>query len=208
MNTTPDSHDPAPHLNNGEKRHESGDGNTRIIVITGVLLAISTPVVALVAWGTFVLMRQRDAGPPPDANPLAVQQESQPFEKRLESIGQKDIGEEPGTRTAGEPEQPRLEGLQLYKSSNPFVIPGRPRNEGNSPQVRPETLKPAVQLSLKEYGPAVPPEPGYARIPIEEAFNLIMDKKLLPSVEAAHEEGVPRIPSASNSGRGSTTREK
>ncbi|HEV3261895.1 MAG TPA: hypothetical protein VG013_33905 [Gemmataceae bacterium] len=179
-----------PRTEHAGVRHEIGDADTHIILWTAGILVASAVVIHLVAWGLFVLFKEKAAKP--RSNPMAVEESQRPIEERIKEL-------------RDDRHQPPLEGLRHYQSPDEFAIPGRAGGAfPASGQQRPSDPRPAEQARLHDYGQAEPPQRGFVRIPIDQAIDLVLRKELLPArrVRAAPPRTGLDTPTSSNSGRG------
>jgi hypothetical protein len=143
-----------------EQRHEPGDENYRLILLTALILAASIAVSFVVCGYLMEYMRKREAREKAGQFPLAVEENRLSISERLQQM----------------PEgQPLLEGLK--------------RQEGYEIDVRPQQKLPTHQPELSRYGPADPPEKGYACIPIDVAMRLMVEKNRFPVQERPKVKG-------------------
>ncbi len=148
---------PAP---NPDQRHEPGDENYRLILLTALILAASIAVSFVVCGYLMEYMRKREAREKAGQFPLAVEENRLPLSERLQQMPQG---------------QPLLEGFK--------------RQEGYSIDVRPRDKLPTHEAELTRYGPAEPAEKGYASIPIDEAMRLMLEKDRFPVQERPKAKG-------------------
>ena len=122
----------------------------------------------------------------PGANPIAKAKEDRPINQRFASIS--------STDPKADVKQPRLEFLQEAnrtrngsKDQDPaFLRSVRPSEAGNSPQYRPEDLRPdnyvdpiTRQKVLRDYA-WVSKDKGVARIPVNVAIKVLLEKNAFP----------------------------
>lgn len=143
---------PVQHPPGPEQGHEPPDVSVRNVLITAAVLVAVAVVAHLALWGHFDLLTAREDQAQEGLPPLAVEEGELPLDKRLDKLGER---------------QPLLEGFE--------------RVEGRTSDIHPEDLRASRQPRLQGYGPAEPPEEGYARIPIDRAMRLLVEKNLLPA---------------------------
>jgi hypothetical protein len=144
-----------------DQRHEPGDENYRLILLTALILAASIAVSFVVCGYLMEYMRKRETREKAGQFPLAVEENRMSISERLQQMPQG---------------QPLLEGFK--------------RQEGYSIDVRPQEKLPTQQGELNRYGPAEPPEKGYASIPINVAMRLMLAKNRFPVQERPKSKGI------------------
>lgn len=131
----------------------------------------------------------------PDAYPLAVKENEQPLNERLNDI-----------RLDGPVNQPRLEPLRM-REGNEKAITSPETPTGNSPELHPEDIIPSKvnTPALFESGPS--PDKGFERIPIDEAMKMAVMKEGKNAFFPTQPKPVlppksTNVPSEANAGRG------
>jgi hypothetical protein len=153
-----------------------------------VFFALAFTTVTIVFY--FVSKSQDD----PQANPMAVKDNSEPLDVKLGHIHRdKNL----------EKDQPRLEPL-VIRDGDPRIF-GRPlAATGNSPEIHPEDIH-ANKTNTPELfktGP-IDQEKTASRITIDEAMKLAVDKNLFPAQKAGTAKpNTTNVPSEANAGRG------
>jgi hypothetical protein len=195
---------PAPVVGVG---HEPDDFNARPILTVPVFIGVVMVCAFGIATGMFVYFRGESAGNDGNANPVAKDRNDKPIDERFARISSSD--------PKAEVKQPRLEWLRQTdsmrdgKEDPPFLRSVRFAESGNSPEYRPEDLRPdnyvdpiTRQKVLRDYG-WVNQEKGVARIPVSVAMKLLIEKNALPvqanvSVPATGTATKPKLSNGGN----------
>lgn len=172
---------PAPVVSVG---HEPDDFNPRPILTVPVFIGFVMLCSFGIATGMFVYFRGETAGNDGNANPIAKERNDKPLDERFARISSSDA--------KAEVKQPRLEWLRQTDSARdgkedpPFLRSVRFSEVGNSPEYRPEDLRPdnyvdpiTRQKVLRDFA-WVDKEKGVARIPVSVAMKLMIAKNALP----------------------------
>jgi hypothetical protein len=156
---------------NPSVRYDTRDINYRLVLCTAAILLITTNVLLVVVWLVFHDLKRLAAPPPRTANFLAIDDADRPLDARLKDIP-----------------APRLDGLLpiegIHKPTLPSFAP-----PGLSPAGAPQALPSEQQNALRTYGWIKKGE--IARIPIDQAMRILLEKKLLPCRSAAASGGSP-----------------
>lgn len=163
--------------------HEPDEFNARPILTVPVFIAFVMVAAFGIATGMFVYFRGETAGNDGNANPVAAERNAKVLDERFARISSSD--------PKAEVKQPRLEWLRQTdsvrdgKEDPPFLRSVRFSEGGNSPEYRPEDLRPdnyidpiTRQKVLRDYG-WVNQEKGVARIPVSVAMKLLIEKNSL-----------------------------
>lgn len=147
-----------------------------------VVFFIAAFIVTTVLFAVFT--RTQDE---PDANPQAVERNSEPLNKRLDRI-----------RRGGEIDQPRLEPLR-QRGGNSRAITSPELPGVNSPELHPEDIVPGPERTPALY------RTGKDRVSIDEVMKL--DAKGLASFLPTQKSGTrpppsTNVPTEANAGRG------
>jgi hypothetical protein len=159
----------------------------------------------VIAFGTaaavFAYMSHRANQPDPRAHPEALARGTESVNDRLARINQKGA-----TGVKSEVDQPRLETLKRLQTNDQpgaFQVTTQPElPTGNSPWIHPEDIAPGryAPLHRAEY---TDKEKKTARIPIDRAMRLIVEKGMLPAQKAATRPQPSDVrPTEANGGRG------
>jgi hypothetical protein len=178
-----------PRTDNPEVRHEARDINVRLILWTATILVIGAVVIHVALYGLLVVFKAT-ATKPAD-NPLAVEESNRPLDERIQEM-----------------HEAHLEGLQHFESPNEFAMPGKPEQTLSRFQ-HAGNLEPYRVPEVQTYGKAEPPDPGFVRVPIEQAIDMVLQtdrkQRVLPASPQAR-EAPPRTgldrPNTANSGHG------
>lgn len=139
-----------------EVRHESGDESYRTILITVAILVASAVIILVAMYLLFVYFQGRENEEKKGEFPLAVEENQMDLPDRLQRTAQA---------------QPLLEGFK--------------REEGYKIDVRPDKQRTPEQDRLQRFGPADPPDKGYASIPIDVAMRRMLEKDRFPVQKGA-----------------------
>jgi hypothetical protein len=125
-------------------------------------------------------------------HPQAVDRNKAPLGQRLDRI-----------RRGGEIDQPRLEPLRI-RTGDVRAITSPEAAVGNSPELHPEDLRPTATNTPALFRAGwVGSGKEFARISIDEAMNLAVEKHLLPAAKTPSGQTASwNLPSAANAGRG------
>lgn len=153
-----------------------------------------------VAAGVFVYVMAKGKETDPRAHPAGLARGEAPLNERLARISQKG-----STTVPSEVDAPRLETLQRLQGNdkNVFQVTTQPPvPTGNSPWIHPEEILPGRYKDLRrtEY---LDKDKKWARIPIDDAMKLLIEKKSLPAAaNGVRPQGVAEQPTNGNAGRG------
>lgn len=127
----------------------------------------------------------------PDTHPLAAERNKAPLEERLARI----------TR-GGEVDQPRLEPLRI-RTGDARAITRPEAPVGNSPEIHPEDLRPSPTTTPDLYRRGwLDPNKTAARVTIDEAMRLCLERNLLPvRKDAMLPPRSTQLPTSANAGR-------
>jgi hypothetical protein len=128
-----------------------GGENYGTILLTAGILVASALVIHVAMYWLLIYFGNREHEAKKPEFPLAAEENCLPLSERLQQTAQS---------------QPLLEGLR--------------RQEGQAIDMRPRDNQPSAQTRLQTFGPADPPEKRYARIPIDVAMRLMLEKGRLP----------------------------
>ncbi|MFO0935410.1 MAG: hypothetical protein U0798_02710 [Gemmataceae bacterium] len=186
--------------------HEPDDFFTRPIVNVPIFIGIVMVLSYAIATGLFAYYRDSNAKANRSANAEVAAKNNLPFDDRLARISSSD--------PKAEVNQPRLEWLRATDSERngekdpPWLRSVRSSEKGNSPEYRPEDLRPenyvdpiTRQKVLRDYG-WVNKQKNVGRIPIDVAMKLMLEKNAFP-VQAnvsAPVAGMATKPKLSNGG--------
>ncbi len=154
-----------------------------------------------VAAGVFAYVKGQADKPDPFAHPAGLARGNASLNDRLARIDQKGA-----TSVKSEVDQPRLETLkrlagndkgQTHQFTTQPEIP-----TGNSPWIHPEDIQPGRVANLQRAG-YTNKEKTTARIPIEDAMKLIVEKGMLKAApNGQRPQGTADRPTEANGGRG------
>jgi len=153
-----------------------------------------------VAAGVFAYVMAKGRETDPRAHPEGLARGQASLNERLARISQKG-----STSVPSEVDAPRLETLQRLQGNDKagFQFTTQPPvPTGNSPWIHPEELLPGRYAGLQrsEY---TNKEKTTARIPIDDAMKLLVEKKMLPAAEkGTRPQGAADQPTNGNAGRG------
>lgn len=153
-----------------------------------------------VAAGVFVFVMNKGKETDPRAHPAGLARGEAPLNERLARISQKG-----STTVPSEVDAPRLETLQRLQGNDQKGVQFTtqpPVPTGNSPWIHPEELQPGryKELHRAEY---LDKDKKTARIPIDDAMKLLIEKKMLPAASnGARPQPVVDQPTNGNGGRG------
>jgi hypothetical protein len=201
-----DPHDDVPGANAESVRagHEPDWFNSSRIVAVPILVAVA----AAVTYGLVtVLFSFFNPGKPEEkgANPQAAERNARPYDERVTDISSLS----PEARV----KQPRLEAMRTIEQrpgEPTYLRSFRPEDVGNSPEIRPEFLRPenfidwnTNEKPLVQYR-WLDKEKGIARIPIAEAIRILATEKKLPAKAGGRRPAdvTANLPKLSNGGQG------
>ncbi len=181
--------------------HEPDAFQVKPILSIPFAVAVTFVVGFAVAAGVFAYVSAQAAKPEPFAHPEALARGNAPLNDRLARIELKG-----SNSVKSEVDAPRLETLRRLQGNDKekthqfTTQPELPT--GNSPWVHPEDIQPSRVAALQRAG-YTDNDKKFARIPIEDAMKLVIEKGLLP----AHKGGARPQSSAdrateANAGRG------
>lgn len=187
--------------------HEPDDFNARPILTVPVFITFVMLAAFGIASAMFVYFRNGNVANDSGANAVAKERNDKPLDERFARISSSD--------PKAEVKQPRLEWLRQTDSARdgkedpPYLRSVRFSESGNSPEYRPEDLRPenyvdpiTRQKVLRDYA-WVDKEKGVARIPVSVAMKLLLEKKSLPvqanvSVPGAGTATKPKLSNGGN----------
>lgn len=202
MDTNPAGvHGPTPHDNPNpyagavdpaaiKRGHEADHYDAKSVLSVPLLVILFF----VLAFGVVSLVFSyiRYSEPDPKANPWAVKQNEPPLNERINRI-----------HRGGEVNQPRLEPLRQRTGDARAIT--RPETEtGNSPELHPGDIIPSKTNTPELYESGwIDDNHTLAKIPIDKAMSVAVQKNLFPTQEAGTSPPVSsKVPTEANAGRG------
>ncbi|MFO0798065.1 MAG: hypothetical protein U0804_11370 [Gemmataceae bacterium] len=179
--------------------HEPDVFEVKPIMSIPFAVVVSFVIAFAVAAGVFAFVMAKAKEPDPRSHPAGLARGEAPLNERLARISQKG-----STSVPSEVDAPRLETLQRLQGNDKAVYQVTtqpPVPTGNSPWIHPEELLPGryAPLNRAEF---TNKDKTTARIPIDDAMKLVIEKKMLPSAGGPRPQGVVDQPTNGNAGRG------